>query len=169
MTLPASQQRALDAIDDVLESAEPRLATMFSVFTDLTRLTAMPAVETLPPGRWRLRHWLPGPRYQPGWVVQPRYRPGLRRPGPGRRLGRIALMPLLLVAAVSLLIVSLVSSAPAGRRGCGQAVVAAMASRLRGTASHTAGSGGTAGSGTSGAPGSAGCPVAGVWPATGGR
>jgi hypothetical protein len=161
MTLPASQQRALDAIDDVLESGEPRLATMFGVFTDLNRLAAMPAAETLPPGRWRLRHWLPGPRYQPGWVVQPRYRPGQRRSAPGRRLGRIALMPLLLVAAVSLLVVSLVSSAPAGRRGCGQAVVAAMASRLRGTASHTAGSGGP------GTPGGAGCPVAGVWPATG--
>jgi hypothetical protein len=163
MTLPASQQRALDAIDDVLESAEPQLATMFGVFTDLNRLAAMPPTETLPPGRWHLRHWLPGSRYQPGWIVQPRYRPGLRRSGPGRRLGRVALMPLLLVAAVSLLIVSLISSAPAGRRGCGQAVVAAMASRRRGTASHTTGSGGT------GTPGGAGCPVAGVWPATGRR
>ena len=51
MTLPASQQHALNAIDDVLQSAEPRLATMFGVFTDLTRMEAMPAAETLPPGR----------------------------------------------------------------------------------------------------------------------
>ena len=35
MTLPASQQHALDAIDDVLQSDEPQLATMFGVFTDL--------------------------------------------------------------------------------------------------------------------------------------
>jgi hypothetical protein len=135
---------------------------MFGDFTDLNRLAAMPATETLPPGRWHLRHWLPGPRYQPGWVIQPRYRPGQRRSGPGWRLVRIALMPLLLVAAVSLLIVSLVSSAPAGRRGCGHAVVA-MASRLRGTASHATGSGST------GTPGGANCPVAGAWPATGRR
>ena len=61
MTLPASQQRALDAIDDVLQSAEPRLATMFGVFTDLTRLDAMPAAETLEPGPWWTRHRLAGP------------------------------------------------------------------------------------------------------------
>ncbi len=106
MTLPASQQHALDAIDDVLQSAEPRLATMFGVFTDLTRLEAMPAVETLPPGRWWTRYRLPGHRYRPG---RPHHS-GRRRAD--RRLGRIVLVPLLLVAAVSLLIVSLISAGP---------------------------------------------------------
>ena len=52
MALPPSQQHALNAIDDALQSAEPRLATMFGVFTDLTRMEAMPAAETLPPGPW---------------------------------------------------------------------------------------------------------------------
>jgi hypothetical protein len=145
MTLPASQQHALDAIDDVLQSDEPQLATMFGVFTDLTHQEGMPAVETLPPGPWWARYagWA---RYGPGR----HYRPG-RPPGPpGQRagwLGRTVLVPLLLIAAVSLLIVSVVSAGPAGRGGCGQVVVSAMAARLRTTASGTTGPGGPGGPG----------------------
>jgi len=164
MTLPAGQQRALDAIDDVLQSAEPRLATMFGVFTDLTRLDAMPAVETLEPGPWWTRHRLAGPLYRPGWAGHQRHRPGQRRHGPGRhpvqagrRLSRVVLIPMLLLAAVSLVIVSLVSSGPAGRRGCGQAVAAVMAARLRGAVSASAG------------PGSTGCPSSSAQPVMGGR
>ena len=149
MTLPASQQRALDAIDDVLQSAEPRLATMFGVFTDLTRLDAMPAAETLPPEPWWTRGRPPGLRYRagrhrsrPGRQHQHRQRYQSGRWG-GRQLVRIVLVPLLLMAAASLLIVSLVSSGPAGRRGCGQAVALVMASRLRSAVSDSAGSGGT--------------------------
>ncbi len=163
MTLPASQQRALDAIDDVLQSAEPQLATMFGVFTDLTRLDAMPAAETLHPAPWWARHRLTGPLYRPGWTGphwhqpgQRRYRPGRRPLQAGRRLSRIVLIPLLLLAAASLVVVSLVSSGPGGRRGCGQAVAAVMAARLRGAVSASAGSGG------------AGCP-SGTQPVFGGR
>jgi hypothetical protein len=167
MTLPASQQHALDAIDDVLQSSEPRLATMFGVFTDLTRLEAMPPVETLPPGRWWTRHGLPGPRYRPGWLAHQRHRSGQQRyqhrRRATRRLRQIVLVPLLLLAAVSLLIVGLVSSGPAGRRGCGQAVAAVMASRLRSAVSDTAGSGGTQGTVA------AGCPAGGAAPAAGSR
>ena len=162
MTLPASQQHALDAIDDVLQSSEPRLATMFGVFTDLTRLEAMPPVETLPPGRWWTRRGRPGPRYRPGWLAYQRHRPGQQRyqryqryqhgRRATRRLRQIVLVPLLLLAAVSLLIVGLVSSGPAGRRGCGQAVAAVMASQLRSAVSDTAGSGGTQGTVAAGLP-----------------
>ncbi len=84
MTLPASQQRALDAIDDVLQSAEPRLATMFGVFTDLTRRDAMPAAETLVPGPWWARHRLAGPLYRPGWSGHLRPWAGQRPHQPGR-------------------------------------------------------------------------------------
>ena len=129
MTLPASQQHALDAIDDVLQFAEPQLASMFGVFTDLTRLEAMPAVETLPPGRWWSRYRLPGHRYRPG---RPHHS-GRRRAG--GRLGRIVLVPLLLVAAVSLVIVSLINAGPTGRRGCAQAVVMVMGAGMRSTPS----------------------------------
>jgi len=151
MTLPPSQQHALNAIDDVLQSAEPRLATMFGVFTDLTRMEAMPAAETLPSGPWWARwarHRLPGHlarrsrarRFRAG-------RPG--RPGSGRwpggqagrQLGRIVLIPVLLLAAATLLVVSLVSSGAAGKRGCGHAVAAAMLPGLSGVAAGTSGSG----------------------------
>ena len=133
MTLPASQQHALDAIDEVLQSAEPQLASMFGVFTDLNRLEGMPPVETLPPGRWWSRYRLPGRRYRPG---RQRHSSG---PRAGRRLGRIVLVPLLLVAAVSVLIVSLVSAGPTGRRGCAQAVVMVMGAGMRSTPSHAVG------------------------------
>ncbi len=163
MTLPPSQQHALDAIDDVLQSAEPRLATMFGVFTDLTRRDAMPAAETLPPEPWWARYRPPGSRYR---ARRPRPRPGQQhqqwqryQPGrwDGRHLVRIVLVPLLLVAAASLLIVSLVSSGAAGRRGCGQAVAVGMASRLRSAVSDSAGSGGS------------GCTSGGVRPSVGTR
>jgi hypothetical protein len=139
MTLPASQQHALDAIDDVLQSAEPRLATMFGVFTHLTRQEAMPTVETLPPGRWWTRYHLPGRPYRPGRQRHP------RGPRAGRRLGRVVLLPLLLIAAVSLLISGLVSAGPAGRRGCGQAMVMVMAAQQRTAPGQAAGAGRAAG------------------------
>jgi hypothetical protein len=160
MTLPPSQQHALNAIDDVLQSAEPRLATMFGVFTDLTRMETMPAVETLPPGPWWARwtrHRLPGHlarrsrarrfragRFRAGRPGRPR---SGRWPGgqagrrAGRQLSRIVLIPVLLLVAASLLVVSLVSSGAAGRRGCGHAAAAVMLPGLSGVATGTSGSG----------------------------
>jgi hypothetical protein len=130
MTLPASQQHALDAIDDALQATEPRLARMFGIFAHLTRQEVMPAVEALPPGRWWTQYRLPGRHYRPG-----RQQPKRAE----RRLGRVVLLPLLLIAAASLLVCSLVSAGTAGR-GCGQAAVMVMAARQRTTASHVAGS-----------------------------
>ncbi len=158
MTLPGRQQHALDAIDDILQSAEPRLATMFGLFNDLNRLEAMPAVETLRPGRWWARHGRPGHHYRPGWIGQPGHhhtrrsqpgRPGRERHPRGGRLGRIALVPLLFIAAASLVIVGLVGSGAAGRRGCGPAAAAAavMAARLRGTVIDATGGTGSGGTG----------------------
>jgi hypothetical protein len=141
MTLPASQQHALDAIDDGLRSAEPQLASMFGVFTDLTRLETMPTVETLPPGPWWSRYRLPGYRYHPGRPYRTTRRPT------GGRLGRIVLVPLLLVAAVSLVIVSLVSAGSTGRRGCAQAVVMVMGAGMRSTPSKAVGTSSAAGVG----------------------
>jgi hypothetical protein len=150
MTLPPSQQHALNAIDDVLQSAEPRLATMFGVFTDLTRMEAMPGAETLPRGPWWARwaqHRLPGHLARRSRARRPG-RPGSGRwPGgragrrAGRGLGRIVLIPVLLLAAASLLVVSLVSSGTAGKRGCGYAVTAAMLPGLGRVATSTPGSG----------------------------
>ena len=155
MTLPPSQQHALNAIDDVLQSAEPRLATMFGVFTDLTRMEAMPAAETLPPAPWWARwarHRLPGHPVRRSQAR--RFRAGLPgRPGSGRwpgeqagrragrQLSRIVLIPVLLLAAASLVVVSLVSSGTTGKRGCGRAAAVAMLPGLSRVATGTSGSG----------------------------
>ncbi len=156
MTLPASQQHALDAIDEVFQSAEPRLATMFGVFTHLTQQEAMPTAETLPPGRWWTRYRLPGRDYRPG---RQRYPRGRRR---GHRLSRVVLLPLLLIAAVGLLISGLVSAGSAGR-GCGQAAVMVMAARQRAATGHAAGGSGAA------TMGGTGCHSATPQPADGSR
>ena len=156
MTLPASQQHALDAIDEVFQSAEPRLATMFGVFTHLTGQETMPAVETLPPGRWWTRYRLPGRHYRPGRQHYPR---GQRA---DRRLSRVVLLPLLLIAAVGLLIWSLISAGSAGR-GCGQAAVMVMAARQRASVGNAARTGGAA------SMGGTGCRTASPQPTSGSR
>jgi len=59
--LPASQQRVLDRIEEVLKKREPRLASMFAIFTRLNineRLPWIEALETVPwwsPRRYRRR------------------------------------------------------------------------------------------------------------------
>ena len=50
MGLPASQQRVLDRIESALQVCEPRLASMFAIFTRLTRGEAVPQTESLPAG-----------------------------------------------------------------------------------------------------------------------
>lgn len=65
MALPVGQQRVLDRIEDALRLSEPRLASMFAIFTRPTRHEARPPGEQLPFGGrgWRcsvlrLRHVL---------------------------------------------------------------------------------------------------------------
>jgi Protein of unknown function (DUF3040) len=55
MSLPAGQQRVLDTIEESLQASEPRLASMFAIFTRLTRGEALAATERLPsaPRWWR--------------------------------------------------------------------------------------------------------------------
>jgi hypothetical protein len=98
MSLPASQQHALDAIDVGLQTGDPRLARMFAVFTRLTGQDSMPARETLPPCQW----WARG-RWRAGSIAA--------------RL----LVPLLLAAALSLLILSILASPAGVRRDCSHA------------------------------------------------
>ena len=113
MSLPASQQHALDAIDDGLQHGDPRLARMFAVFTRLTRLESMPTRETLPPRQW----WTHG-----RWPARPR--------GPQRSLAGRLLVPVLLAAALSLLIMSILANPSASRRGCSAAHSSSAAFRL---------------------------------------
>jgi len=48
MSLPAAQQRMLDGIADTLRATEPRLVSMFAIFTRLTKNEARPWREQLP-------------------------------------------------------------------------------------------------------------------------
>ena len=47
MGLPARQRRVLDRIENSLEGADPRLATMFAIFGRLTHDEEMPRIEEL--------------------------------------------------------------------------------------------------------------------------
>jgi hypothetical protein len=47
VSLPACQQRALDGIEGALQACEPRLASMFAIFTRLARDEAVPRTESL--------------------------------------------------------------------------------------------------------------------------
>jgi hypothetical protein len=58
MTLTARQRRALDSIEQHLGAREPRLASMFAMFTKLTKDELPPTLETVELGRW---HWLAEP------------------------------------------------------------------------------------------------------------
>jgi hypothetical protein len=47
--LPAGQQQVLDRIETDLEGCEPRLRSMFAIFTRLTRDEGAPRTESLSP------------------------------------------------------------------------------------------------------------------------
>jgi Protein of unknown function (DUF3040) len=60
MSLPASEERALTRIEQTLLARDPRLKSLFGIFTRLTVHEAMPVTEQL-----QRRWWRP----QPGAVV----------------------------------------------------------------------------------------------------
>jgi Protein of unknown function (DUF3040) len=55
MSLPASEERVLSRIETALLDRDPRLRSLFAIFTRLTRQEAMPATEQLR----RRRRWSP--------------------------------------------------------------------------------------------------------------
>jgi hypothetical protein len=125
MTLPASQQRALNAIDELLRRGDPQLARMFGVFTELTRQEGMPAAETLPPSRaWLRRRRGRGRGRRPGAPVAarraPRWLPPTHLPQPGTQLRRLFILPLLVAATLGLLLLAIVATPPVSPRRCGQ-------------------------------------------------
>ena len=141
MSLPASQQRALETIDSDLRAADKRLASMFRVFTELTRLEKMPRTETFQPARW----WT-GPPGSTRCTL-----PGCRRPGhrgPGwpwpraghNRLGPLVLVPLLLAATLSLLLLTVLTTSPVRSGRCAQTSLFTAPVRLAGTGLLSAGS-----------------------------
>ncbi|HYK30438.1 MAG TPA: hypothetical protein VEV63_00700 [Streptosporangiaceae bacterium] len=58
MTLTARQRRTLDTIEQHLGAREPRLASMFAMFTKLTKDELPPTLETIELRRW---NWLAEP------------------------------------------------------------------------------------------------------------
>ena len=56
MSLPASQQRVLDRIEEVLKKREPRLVSMFAMFTRLNINERLPRIEALEAVRWWSPH-----------------------------------------------------------------------------------------------------------------
>jgi hypothetical protein len=64
MSLPASQQRVLNRMEEALKSREPRLAAMYAMFTRLTTHEALPRREALDLAPWwSPRRWFPAPRH----------------------------------------------------------------------------------------------------------
>ena len=58
--LPVSQQRVLDGIESVLEGGEPRLGSLFAIFTRLTRDEGAPRTEALRAETLLRRAWPAG-------------------------------------------------------------------------------------------------------------
>jgi hypothetical protein len=52
MSLPVSEVRTLTDIEQALLSRDPRLKSLFAIFTRLTRHEAMPTIEQLRRRRW---------------------------------------------------------------------------------------------------------------------
>lgn len=150
MSLPASQQRALDALDSDLRIGDKRLASMFRVFTELTRLEKMPRLETFQPGNW----WTRAAPRQRGCALPGCQRPGhqgLSWPWPrtgGNRLSAVVLVPLLLAATLSLLLLTVLTTSPVRSGRCAQTTLFAAPVRLAdtgcttGSASHAGPGGG---------------------------
>jgi len=61
MSLTASERRTLSGIERVLQSRDPHLRSLFSIFTRLTWQEAMPAREQLLRKRGRRWHFRPWP------------------------------------------------------------------------------------------------------------
>ncbi|HTT51275.1 MAG TPA: hypothetical protein VMH35_07735 [Streptosporangiaceae bacterium] len=142
MSLPVSQQRALDAIDHELRGADRRLAGMFRVFSELTRLEKMPPAETYQPARW----WA-GAGRRTGRRPRSCTLRGCCRRAP-RAVGTIVLVPLLLAATLSLLLLGVLTTGPAGRGRC--APVASFVAPARLSAPGGCAAGGPAHTGPAG-------------------
>lgn len=116
MSLTARQCRALDSIEQQLGAREPKLASMFAIFTRLTKDELLPTIEAVEVGRWRWRAELIDrlrrgrPRRGPRKVTQHR-----TTSAAVTRIVNVALVPFMVI---SLLVTALVvggHGSPAGR------------------------------------------------------
>ena|SRR5271166_600544 len=56
MSLPTWERRALDRIEKTLHVGDPRLSSLFVIFTRLTLHEAMPQTERIGAGLWKSLH-----------------------------------------------------------------------------------------------------------------
>jgi hypothetical protein len=99
MSLPACQQRVLDSIDGTLQKRDPRLASMYSIFTRLAGHDPMPIGEQL----------------APDFVFRAGRRLG-RVSTPQTRLGALLVLPVVLAVVAWLLFLGPLAGSV---RGCG--------------------------------------------------
>jgi hypothetical protein len=101
MGLTARQLRVLESMEERLRAREPRLVSMFSLFTRLTQDEAIPATEAVSIGRWRYLTGGPTVRKRPGLPVV-------------RWMGT-ALVPLMLISVISAVLAVAGLGAPPGQ------------------------------------------------------
>ena len=111
MSLPASQQRILDRIERKLRDSDPRLISLFSIFTRLTRDEDMPRAEEIRARLARSGAWI-GRRTAPARRFIPR---------PSDRVKAIIFFPCALATVICALVIG--ASAPTVQR-CASSVKA---------------------------------------------
>jgi len=119
MSLPACQERILNAIEDALRKGEPRLASRFAIFSRLTRGEELPRTEQLTPQPWLRRALASAARAWRFLFPRPQSR-GVAAMRPATRLRAAVVLPVLLIIMASATVVTAVagthSCAPAPRR-----------------------------------------------------
>jgi hypothetical protein len=124
MSLPVSQQRALDRIETALRVSDPVLISLFSTFARLSTGEEMPRVEELKVrGRW-LRAWL--------WRLG--VRGGRLTARPRARIRALILIPVALAATACAL---LIGGGTPGPTRCSPAATSHDSARPTGKAKPT--------------------------------
>lgn len=114
MSLPACQERILGGIERALRTAEPRLTARFAMFTRLTRDEELPCIEQLVPQQWRPWRWLTRAGTAGCRVPFLRSPLGNGTPAwarPASRLRTVVVVPVVLIAMASALLVASFSGA----------------------------------------------------------
>ena len=104
MSLPASQRRILDRIERKLRDSDPRLTTLFSIFTRLTGDEDMPRIEEIKARLARFGAWF-GRRTAPARRLVPR---------PTDRVMAIIFFPCALATVICALVIG--ASGPTAQR-----------------------------------------------------
>ena len=120
MSLPACQERMLSAIEKTLRAGEPRLASIFAIFTRLASGEELPRTEQLMPQPWLRRVLASAGRAFRLFFPRPRPRgiAAVRAPGrPAARLRAAVVLPVLLIVMAS----ATIATALAGTRSCSPA------------------------------------------------